>query len=199
MDVWLLEEAAGRTVCESSPRAAAAALETFTGRLELSVGLRLWLADCFPPPPCPFAGFAAGAVHTGRGGANPGRRARGGDMAAVAGEMAATAAAAATWISPPAAVAAEKAAGSSASAMAAPDGGGATAGRVAGGRTGGNKNEVAVGRSRAAAGFGPDASRDVYLHREVLYFTSRGGRGPIFFYLWTVCWSSVFCPRRFKS
>ena len=68
---------------------------------------------------------------------------------------------------------------------------------------------MAVGRSRAAAGFGPDAPRDVNLHREVLYFTSRGGRGPIFFaygpsvgaaffapdgpkvryfYIWTVYW-----------
>ena len=61
MDVWLLEEAAGRTGCELSPRAAAAALETFTGRVKLSVGLRPRLAGRFPPPR-PFAGFAAGAV-----------------------------------------------------------------------------------------------------------------------------------------
>lgn len=59
------------------------------------------------------------------------------------------------------------------------------AGCSSGKRTGagGNGNEVAVGRSRAAAGFGPDACRDVYLHREVLHFTSRGGRGPIFLHM----------------
>jgi len=77
MDVWLLEEAAGRTVCDSSPRAAAAAFETFTGRVELSAGLRLRLAGRLTLPPRPFAGFAACAVATGRGGANPGRRAGG--------------------------------------------------------------------------------------------------------------------------
>ena len=42
---------------------------------------------------------------------------------------------------------------------------------------------MAVGRSRAAAGFGPDAPRDVNLHREVLYFTSRGGRGLFFLHM----------------
>ena len=82
MDVWLLEEAAGRTVCESLPRAAAAALETFTDCVEQSVGLRLRLAGRFPPPR-PFAGFAGGAVATGRGGANSGRRAGGDGLAAV--------------------------------------------------------------------------------------------------------------------
>ena len=59
------------------------------------------------------------------------------------------------------------------------------AGWSSGGRTGsgGKGKEVAVGRSRAAAGFGPDAPRDVNLHREVLYFTSREGRGPIFLHM----------------
>ena len=138
MDVWLLEEAAGRAVCDSSPRAATAAFETFTGRVELSAGLRLRLAGRLTLPPRPFAGFAAGAVATGRGGANPGRRAGGGGMAAVAGEMAA---AAATWVSPPAAAAAEKAAGSSASAMAAPDGGGRRRPGGSGGRAGAGRRE----------------------------------------------------------
>ena len=40
---------------------------------------------------------------------------------------------------------------------------------------------MVVGRSRAAAGFGPDAPRDVNLHCEVLHFTSRGGHGSISF------------------
>ena len=53
---------------------------------------------------------------------------------------------------------------------------------------------MAVGRWWAVAEFGPDASRDVNLHREVLYFTSRGGRGPIFFTYGPSVGAAFFAP-----
>lgn len=55
------------------------------------------------------------------------------------------------------------------------------AGWSSGGRTGARGKGSGGWAFGVAAGFGADAPRDVNLHHEVLYFTSRGGRSPIFF------------------
>ena len=73
---WLLEDAAG-CGCESAARAATAAFDILAGRPTLSAEFRPRFAGRLPPPRA-FVAFVgtAGAVATGRGGANPGRRHR---------------------------------------------------------------------------------------------------------------------------